>query len=241
MGYEYEIQSPNYGLPVSDGWTHIDPDTYAVVTPRAATPQHPIKNLPNFYHLQYESLGDGLRGYEIKSPVAPLSIHKQIVKRYLFPNVRFNNKPNGHQNYGGIHVSISNDKYTRPHHEKVFKFMHLDMPREFQLKLSEREAKSLNTFAQQTKHKLFRDANAYGSTICWGHHYAVINRENVNRFELRLFAAQKHLLIPALEMADSLFSLAALVDKLTMENWTRFVASKLKYADLNILVKKAMA
>lgn len=236
MGYEYEIQSPDYGIPAVGGWISENGSYYVQINRNLE--KHPIKTLPPFYHCRYESLGSAY-GYEIKSPVAPLSIHKQIVKRYLFPNVDFRDRQNRH---GGIHVSVSRNEFTKPHYKKVFYFLHKDMPRNFQVKLSHRTIYSLNSYARQTSLETQSDWYAYGcSGSWWGHHYAVINYENANRFEFRLFAARKHLLIPALEMADSLFSLAAQVEKVTMENWTKFVASKLKYADINDLVKKALA
>src|SRR4051794_38289429 len=218
LGYEYEIDSPDYGPPIAVGWVgEVDEELVRIHRPRNAN-YHPIKDLPRYYHLNYEPLGHSRMGYEIKSPVAPLSIHKVIIKRWLFPNVRFNSKPNGVHNRGSIHVSVSNNEHTSPHANKVFKFLHITMPRAFQHKLSERSLDTLNCYARQTKYADQHTAISNNANYSWKSHYAVINNENNNRYEFRLFAGQKHLLIPALEMADSLFQLARDVEALTMES-----------------------
>jgi hypothetical protein len=230
IGFEYEIQSRNYGAPRD--WTPdpVQPNRLIPSPSSKFSKSHPIKYLPPNYQLQYEGLGGRKYGYEIKSPIAPLTIHKRIIKRFLFPNIRTNEKPNGPKNHGAIHVSISRNKFTNPHHLKVFHFLHSDAPEAFLLKLSERHPDTFDLYSPQCYNPDY-----------WQSHYAIINHENSNRFELRLFASRKHLLLPALEMADSLFNLATQVEKVTMEAWTRFVASKLKYADLNALVRKALA
>jgi hypothetical protein len=86
-------------------------------------------------------------------------------------------------------------------------------------RLSERDDQSFDIFCPQQNE--FEEG--------WCGHYGIINRENPNRFEFRMFAAQKHLLLPALEMADSLFSLAKEVEDITLTCWQNFISKKLKY------------
>jgi hypothetical protein len=204
-------------------------NTY-VKTGKAKYPiRHPIQDLPNHFHVSYEGLGGG-NGYEIKSAVAPLSIHKILIKRFLFPNVTFNDSPNGHNNNGGIHVSISRTDETNAQLRKVFSFLHSGMEKQLALALSERKLSTFNLFAKRRRvTQGMLDVGAYHQ---WYGHYNIINCENPDRFELRMFAAQKHLLLPALEMADSLFSLAKQVDKITTAKWMAFIGSKLKYKDI---------
>jgi hypothetical protein len=232
LGYEYEIDSIDYGPPQPRNEWHNGSAycNHTIKVPknfRGANKDHPIKTLPNFFHLSYESLGRG-NGYEIKSVIAPMSIHKQIIKRVLFPNVTFNDDP---RNAGGIHVSISRTPRTQACHERVFQFLHVDMPRPLQLKLSERTKHSFDQYARQvapppTPYQYDPFAPPRYS---WSSHYAIINRENHNRYEFRMFHARKHLLLPAIEMAHSLFELATETKTITMENWTSFIKKKLKY------------
>lgn len=237
MGYEYEIDSPDFGPPGSvttAQWQTHTRHSYHATTFVRGTPikkkailQHPIRDLPKYFHVSYEGLGGGY-GYEIKSVIAPLSIHKLLARRYLFPNVTFNTQPNGRDNNGGIHVSISINDLTQPHHLKVFDFLHNKFKRSHAFKLSERSRHSM-TFCEQSP-----------ETNAWHGHYSLITKENTNRYEFRLFAAQQHLLLPALEMADSLFSLAQETEVITLGSWTNFINTKTKYKDIAEHVKRRL-
>lgn len=246
LGYEYEIDWPYAGPPAAlldrtfhriytertydDGFCDVDDiaDVSDVYIKLPKGDKHvdrkamvnPIRNLPNFCQVAYEPLGRSW-GYEIKSAIAPMSIHKSLIKRVLFKGVSFNEHPNGPKNDGGIHVSINRDYTVNSLRDKVFAFVH-NFPRQALLKLSERQPDTL-------------DANAQQHPDCPGEqadHYSVLNSKNSNRFEFRLFAAQKHLLIPAIEMADSLFNAARDIEEFTVETWTNYIKSKIKYAEL---------
>lgn len=227
LGYEYEIDAPFQGAPGNSKWMSYENEDYEQEFKRSKTRRHVIRDLPNHFKVSYEELGGGM-GYEIKSVVAPLSIHKMIAKRYLFPNITTNNKPNGRDNGGGIHVSISRTPLTEPNHERVFDFLHRRFPAKLLSAMSERCNYSL-VYCRQEEHE-----------HNWGNHYSIINRENQNRHEFRLFAAQKHLLIPALEMLDSLFAHAQTQDPITVETWHAFTKSKLKYREIYEHTAKAL-
>lgn len=192
----------------------------------------PIRNVPNYFHVSYECLG-ATDGYEIKSVIAPLCIHKHLIKRVLFKGVTFNHHPNGVKNEGGIHVSVNRDERTTALQEKVFSFVH-NLPRKTLKALSERNQETLDQFARSypTDNSVHEDG--------WCEHYSVINYENDDRYEFRLFAAQQHLLIPAIEMADSLFEAAEKIETLTFDSWEQFIRSKLKYAAIAAHVKESL-
>jgi hypothetical protein len=241
MGYEYELDHKYVGPPGVNSRFYggaedpYDDNNYHVRKgPKSKVKRnqsHPIQDLPAYFHVNYESLGDS-DGYEIKSVIAPLMIHKILLHK-LFRNVTFNASPNGYRNDGGIHVNVNRDGHTDSVAPKVFDFLHKTLPSQLAYKMSERRRDSYEMYSPQ------RPQSDYHSTYSiWGNHYNIINKENSNRFELRLFAAQKHLILPALEMADSLFTLAHDVPSISMENWTNFISSKLKYAHIKEHVRK---
>lgn len=223
LGYEYELHSPNFGPPTGSlntlSWDQYD--GYYVQRSQKSTNQCPIKRLPHHFHVSYEGLGSGADGYEIKSVVAPLSLHKILWQR-LSSNIKFNTHPNGTLNQGGIHVSISRTDLTQPFAETVFTFLHQNAPIKALRQISQRANHSFLLFSQRLPQ------------YQWHDHYAIINNENSNRYEFRLFAAQPHLMLPALEMADSLFHYARETNNqaITWNGWLRYVRSKKKYQEL---------
>jgi hypothetical protein len=233
MGYEYEIQSHNYGppSPAVNGWYQHPGESYRTLHTRLPTSKytHPIRDLPNYFQVAYESLGGG-RGYEIKSVIAPLKIHKLFITKYVFPNVTFNDHPNGSKNNGGIHVSTHRTRANVTDFNRVANFLHKTLKRGHAIKISQRIPRTFDQFSPQRPYD-----------NCWGEHYNIINHQNHNRYEFRLFAAQKHLLLPALEMSDSLFTLAREVDAITMDNWTTFINSKAKYKHIAEHVEKVLS
>ncbi|WFU14425.1 hypothetical protein [Bradyrhizobium sp. CB3481] len=241
LGYEYEIDWPYAGPPAAlldrtfhpiytgtdgDDFYDVDDMPIYIKLPRGdkrvdrKAMVNPIRILPPYFQVRYEPLGHS-SGYEIKSAIAPMSIHKRLIKRILFKGVSFNEHPNGPKNDGGIHVSINRDYTVNPLKDKVFPFAH-NFPRQALLKISERQPETLDLYAQQHPDCPAKQAERY----------SVLNTANSNRFEFRLFAAQKHLLIPAIEMADSLFNAARDIEELTVETWTNYINSKVKYVDI---------
>ena len=61
----------------------------------------------------------------------------------------------------------------------------------------------------------------------------IITAHKAYAFELRLFKALPHLLLPALEWGDSLFMAADHVPaELNWDNWRKFVSDRKQYSNL---------
>lgn len=180
MGYEYEIANNDYNT-----------DTWEGGHPNKAAP------LPSRFHGRYESLGNTM-GFEIKSPVAPLQYHK-LRAPVLFNKLNFTPRKN---NEGGIHVHVTRPDRLSKHpwgyptlpscDEAVFDFMFNRKVKDtFLHPISGRSRYSWNNYCEGRRTE----------------HYGVINQRTDN-YEVRVFKAKVHLLIPALEFCDGLFSYA---------------------------------
>jgi hypothetical protein len=189
LGFEYENQSSK----------------------ASTTPETPKNYVVNWEHIATNDRGGGVYGWEYKSPVAPLFLHKLQVKafRRLTP---FNTQPNGKKNNGGIHVNIERNSATAPHADTVFQFLHRDFPNTQLRKLSGRSDSSFNEFCNQNN-----------SEWDWGMYYGVITSRKSYAYELRLFAAHPDLILPSLEMGDSLFRMAQETDEITMESYRNYL------------------
>lgn len=179
MGYEYEIDNRKYN------------DDYG------RKPQNKAP-LPSRFQGRYESLGAS-NGFEIKSPVAPLQYHK-LRAAILFQKLDFTT---GTRNNGGIHVHVTrpdrqnvwprNNYDLPPNDIEIFKFMH-----DYNVK-----DKFLFPISGRTRYSF----DEYCGSSNWAAHYGIINYRHDN-YEIRVFKAKTHLLIPALEFCDGLFSYA---------------------------------
>jgi hypothetical protein len=219
LGFEYEIDndvaSPKNQelfftkLPVNDWEDHKK---------NPKTNRLPWAPLPKEYRWHYEGM-NRIMGVEVCSPVMPLRDHRKTVPLFLNSEIPFNRKPNGKDNGGGIHVSIDAAGPAKDFKNKVFKFLHTDISYKYLLRISKRSSDQYNTWCRQRP----GDENS---------HYGVINNENKDRYEFRLFAAHPDLLMPALEMADSLFCSAKMVEELTLDTYRQYIDNKLRYRSI---------
>lgn len=158
-------------------------------------PDSPDNILPSRFLGNYESLGNTM-GFEVKSPVAPLQYHK-LRAPTLFKKLDFTPRKN---NEGGIHVHVTRpDRKEGSYYsqlpeqdEAIFSFMfNRQVKNKFLLPISGRSRYSWNQYCEEGRDD----------------HYGVINIRRDN-YEIRVFKAKVHLLIPALEFCDGLFSYA---------------------------------
>jgi hypothetical protein len=192
-------------------------------------------NLPLFY--QYDCDYTNSRpAFEVKSAVAPLSIHKLIILQHFLPKCTFNRNPSGAGNGGGIHVSTSTNIHTRALKKKVFTFLHTADYGNL-MKIGRRSVDQAMWCRQQYPENHPALSDSYWDDedeFCFGDddHCGIINTSDGKRYEMRMFAAHPNNLLPAIETSDSLFSLAQEVDEISFENWENFVTGKLRYKEL---------
>jgi hypothetical protein len=204
LGFEYEIDNDEdeYNAP-------FDEETLALACPH--------------YIWEFECLGCR-DGWEIKSHVAPLHMHRPMIERFL-GIADFNTCSNGHRNEGGIHINVSRNTFTERSHNKVFSFLHDPKNYDALFKMSKRSKDRWQNFCQQQPSSFY---NQY---------YGIITSRKVFAFELRMFAAHPNLLIPAMEVADSLFRLAPQLDSdLTFDAWEQFTRNNPRYKGAHKLI-----
>lgn len=211
LGYEYEVDVNTAGK--APFWNNR-----VCVNPNNPLPWCP---LPQEYRWHYEGMNKHT-GIEICSAVMPLREHRKVVKGFLNSEIPFNRQQSGRLNGGGIHVSVDNAGPAKTVKDKVFKLLHVGLTEQELLRISKRGAESLRMWTRQ-----FGDYKNVGS------HYGVINNENYDRYEFRLFAAHPDLLMPALEMADSLFCGAMVSSpEFTLDEYRQYIDNKLRYRNI---------
>lgn len=225
MGYEYENRHGS----ISGYGDREDRLKAALVATTLAA-------LPNYFQAEYEGFGNAT-GVEIKSVVAPLFLHKQFWNRYV-SKIPFDLSPNSSRNDSGIHVSISRTPFTIAQQTKVFAFLHDPANRPHFFKMSKRTQHSFDVNCPSNPNgnrhdtwdeTLRRYVPNMSGPADWRDHYNMINTENPNRFEFRLFAAHPTLMLPALEMCDALFKMAPDYDVITMQNFRTYIGCFKKY------------
>ncbi|SHH47583.1 hypothetical protein [Bradyrhizobium erythrophlei] len=222
MGYEYENTVPGRR-------------TYTMTEEQrnSKLARDLVSQLPLYFKVEYEGFG-AASGCEIKSVVAPLFLHKQFWLKKV-SKIAFHMEENNNQtNDSGIHVSVSRTPFTTAQQTKVFGFLHDPANRPLFFKMSRRTTQSFNTNCPSNpKGNTYWDGRAYKyvhhEPPHWNDHYNMINTENRERYEFRLFAAHPTLLLPALEMCDSLFKFADIVDQITFPTWRAYIARFKKY------------
>jgi len=183
------------------------------------TSQYAKPKLPDGFVVQWEGLhwDNGLQicGYEIKSPIAPLHYHKYLLRRY-FKDIKWCYDP---ENHGGIHVNVSTSiRRGRERRDKIADFA-LKYRDEMQ-QISGRSEYSFNKYAN-----VELEAPNY---------YSFISTRKTHAFELRMFHAQPHLLLPALEFTDSMFELADHeAGGITMDSWLRYINRWPRYRSIS--------
>jgi hypothetical protein len=176
-------------------------------------------------HYDYETHED-IEGYEIKSPIAPLHYHKYLMRKHKFHNIKWNTDPD---NYGGIHINISNDiPNAQDRRDKIVDWLTNNYDDMHQL--SGRQKHHFLHYAKINEH-------------CQ-HYYHILSTRKTMAYELRMFHAQPHLLLPALEFADSTFMLATEAGAITMDKWIKFINRWPRYRSIanhvrNTLCKKS--
>lgn len=231
MGYEYEIDSLRYSKRESDGWGWLE-----------WTGVNNKLKLPSRFYAVTESLGETM-GLEIKSPVAPLQYHK-LRFAVLSRNV---NLKHSRTNHGGIHVHVN-----RPDNKSGWKYQKCEWGyveyNAFPLDMNSRD-QSIFMFMHN---KRIRDDflrrisgrrnDSWEEYCCGGYsdHYGVINYRQDN-YEIRVFKAKPHLLIPALEFADGIFSYAYSKTEafdLTISGLIQYLSKYKKYKNISQLISE---
>jgi hypothetical protein len=168
--------------------------------------------LPDSYKVHWESIhyaDNGEQkssyGYEIKSPVAPLHYHKYLLRRHRFDKINYNTDP---KNMGGIHVNVSRSIYRgRERRDKITEWLASNY--DTMCQLSGRQEHHFRKYAQVD--------------VQDNHYYHILSCRKSFAYELRMFHAQPHLLLPALEFTDSAFMLAKKDGAITMDKWIKFI------------------
>lgn len=222
LGYEYEIQK---GADFND----------------YAEKKHKPKKLPKGFNVSWDPIciAWGQSGWEIRSIVAPLNFHRALWKKLASENDV--EQGNLVRNGAGIHVHIENSERTRDNIHKVFHFLH-NAEAEQLRKIGGRCVDQFVSNCRQLKDIPKKDIKKEVITregYLFSGHYGIINTESPKTFEMRLFAARPHLLIPALEAADSLCRLSEEVDDINLQNWHNFTSQFIKYRGINELIKQA--
>jgi hypothetical protein len=228
MGYEYENTHPKRLFISNLGWDEAN-------IKEAEIKKDCLSKLPVHFQVQYESFG-AASGCEIKSVVAPLFLHKQFWNRYV-SKLTLDESPNSQTNDSGIHVSVSRTPVTEAGKAAVFGFLHALENRKLFFKISKRTGTSFNLNAPSNPNGQSQEyidaAGRYALHTTtppnWKHHYNIINDENTERFEFRLFAAHPTLLLPALEMMDALFKMAVTDDVITIPTFRAYISKFKKY------------
>lgn len=192
-------------------------------------------NFPYGFVTAYESLG-GAMGWEIKSPVAPLYYHKYLLKK--LPQIPWNRHPNGTKNQGGIHINIEKTDNPPESRDSIYKFLQENEQHIF--KLSYRSSNTFKTFAKLTDFAKYNPTGQY--TLVSddpSHYYNILSSRKPNCYEFRMFAALPHLLMPALEMADSMFMLVREQD-ITWDSWTNYIKRWPRYRNIWGHVKETL-
>lgn len=218
LGYEYEWQS--YPDKFKRGY-------FSSTTGYEKT--LPVK-LPKYFQAQKESTGHSYC-CEIKSVVAPLMVHKILIRKLLRDN-DLKNPGKNTSGSSGIHVHIGRTDRTHAVAPKVFAFMHDLDNRSFFKKISNRSGTQFEEWAYQ-----------YGKTFPWDQafsHCAILNVERRTTFELRLFGAQPHVLLPAVEFADALFTGAEQMEEVNIESFMNYVDKTKKYKDISAHIHSYM-
>jgi hypothetical protein len=189
------------------------------------SPYRDRPKLPDCFMVQWEGLhyeyGDQADGYEIKSPIAPLHYHKYLIRKH-FGSIKWNTDPT---NWGGIHVNVSsNIPNGRKRRDLIAEFAR-KYSSEMQL-LSGRSENSFYKYANPT-----HDATNY---------YNFLSTRKSQCFELRMFHAQPHLLLPALEFTDSMFELAAQAGAIEMDSWIKFINRWSRYQHIAAHVRSTL-
>lgn len=226
LGYEYELQFGD-----ARDWDN-----------RKRNSVKPKIDIEGF-NMNWESIcySRGQIGWEIRSLVAPLNFHKILWRKILQNNPM--EQGDIENNGAGIHVHIENNERTRQNMHKVFEFLHkADFER--LAKMSGRDKLALNAYVKQHyKEKPIPvteiKRNGRNASYELYSHCGIINSESEKTYEVRLFSARPHLLVPALEACDSLTRLSEEVDKITFENWDTYTKRHLRYKEINELIRAA--
>ena len=205
----------------------IDNRKYDTYAGRSTAP------LPSHFQGRFESLG-GSMGFEIKSPVAPLQYHK-LRAAILFQKLDFST---GTRNNGGIHVHV-----TRPDRRAIWPSHHRDLPpvdaKIFEF-MHDRNIKDKFLFPISGRTRYSFDE--YCGSSSWSAHYGIINYRTDN-YEIRVFKAKTHLLIPALEFCDGLFSYAYSKDKpfdITVDGLIAYFHRHKKYSGICKVIRDSL-
>lgn len=232
LGYEYELQS-------GPGRTNDYYDDRSAVTR-----WKPV--VPEGFNVSWDPMDAGISGWEIRSLVAPLRIHKILFKKMSEENDRRGSSLDqriGPLGLGaGIHVHIEQNVKTKENAHKVFNFLHSADRTRLHL-MSGRDDTRFNRYAQSfaesrrvTKEMIKnRGQQEYNVQS----HYGIINTESEKTFEMRMFAARPELIPVSLEACDSLFRLSKDVDTINFDNWYQFTAGKEKYKELREVIARA--
>lgn len=170
----------------------------------------------------YETLSGSADGWEFKSAVGPLSFHKRALPKFIKLGNLASRRT---RNHGGIHINISKlNNQTSAIEEKVipiFTFLHDTTNRTFFRSLSERTRHMFDHYSPQSSNH-------------WDHYYGIITNRKYYAYELRLFKAEPYLILPALEMADSLFRMALQEpETIDLDTYRSFIYKKRRWSHLN--------
>ena len=195
--------------------------------------------LPPKFDLQYESLGYS-HGFEIKSPVANLQTHKRIWGKLT---KKFSVAQSDSRHDGGIHVNVSN--VNTPYPEAFVRLMY-DHQKIFRT-ASGRDIDSWNEFCCFHYDDDHYDNDNYTFI---GEHYHIFNTDKPYAYEFRMFKAEPHLLLPALELADAAVTICRPFGEqginrvgdpfLTMGTMLKFLSSSTKYSHAYGVMKDAV-
>lgn len=215
LGFEYEWQK------YKGDWF-----IYSRKEPNQEPNNCPIK-LPDYFHVGYESTGWS-NCAEIKSCVAPLRIQKILIAKLLRDN-DLKNPGNKHSSgSSGIHVHIMRTERIEALASKVFNFFHDYGNKNFFKTISNRSANQFKEWCTMSGTHREWGENRYQ----YMSHSAIINTERKATFEIRLFGAQPHALLPAVEMADAVFRMSDKVEGINIENFNNFISKDRRYKEL---------
>lgn len=195
--------------------------------------------LPYGFHCEREYIHDSIFGWEIKSPVAPLFYHKYLFKK--FPRLPWNLKNNGPHNSGGIHIHIQKSSQHYQDRDKIVEFLSANKQKAYLI--SGRCSHSFEYYSQipECMNEVDYLDDNYDEDLIYDDpdsHYNVLNTDHDNSYEFRLFAAHPKLLLPALEMADSMFCLVREKNEITWNTWLAFIKRWPRYKNIYKRIKE---
>lgn len=262
LGFEFEFDIAmlntnleKHGYTVADvnGWRGVRDygHPYNSVPSKPLLPDYIWSKMPK----RYKRSGDC--GLEVKSYVAPLSLHKSALVRMGFFDLPHSVDPN---NDAGIHVGIGCTAYTDPVKQKVFNFLNTETNHNTLMALSGRNAGSWRKWVangrQSGSHKynVINDCHdtrpdkktaimavSQGYTLFDANgrvkkEVPTVQFERSQWWELRMFDGQPQYLLPALEFSDVLPRLAHEMDELTISAIYEYARGFPKYKELAALM-----